>query len=110
MTSALEHKQTLRYLYVKENLSDKFPVLDLLRGKLRSFKPKILKPQARQKGTFCIQCILAEVESKNLLSFDIANASEEEIKILCDQFEDILNSAYAQGRTYNGSVTNKKVT
>ena len=108
MIPALEHKQTTRYLYVKQNLNDKFPLLALLLPKLRSFRPKILKSGARQKGTYCIQCVLKEVESKNLLSFDISNASEENIKDLCDQFEDILNHAYANGRTYTGSIPNKK--
>ena len=110
MIPALEHKQTTRYLYVKQNLNDKFPVLALLLPKLRSFRPKILKSGARQKETYCIQCVLKEVESKNLLSFDISNASEKNIKDLCDQFEDILNHAYANGRTYTGSIPNKKVT
>ena len=72
MIPALEHKQTTRYLYVKQNLNDQFPVLALLLSKLRAFRPKILKPGARQKGTYCIQCVLKEDESKNLFSFDIS--------------------------------------
>ena len=103
MIPVLEHPRSARVLYMKENLNVKFPVLVLLRDKLQSFRPKMLKLKARQKGTFCI-------ESKNLLSFDITNASEEDIKELCDDFEQILNSAYANSRTYSGSLANKKVT
>ena len=110
MIPVLEHPRSARVLYMKENLNVKFPVLALLRDKLQSFRPKMLKLKARQKGTFCIQCVLQKVESKNLLSFDIANASEENIKELCDDFEKILNSAYANSRTYSGSLANKKVT
>ena len=110
MISVLDHNQSIRALYMKQNLPAWFPVLANLLTKFRSFRPKMLKESARQKGTYCIQCILEKFESKNLLSFNVSNASEEAIEDFHAQFEEVLNSAYANSRTFTGSVNNKKVT
>ena len=63
----------------------------------------MLKPGQRQKGTFCVQCFLKEIRDKDLISPDKPEDTTE-------QFKAMLNKAYANSRTYMGSVPSKKVT
>ena len=110
MIQVLEHKQNIRKLHMQETLESRCPILSWLLAKCRSYRPKKLKLDQRQKGTYCLQCILKGIEEHELLSFDFANASDEAITTFIDQFENLLNAGYANGRTYTGSVNNKKVT
>ena len=63
----------------------------------------MLKPGQHQNGTYCVQCCLKETKDKDLIFPD----KPEDIT---EEFIKMLNKAYADSRTYMGSVPSEKVT
>ena len=101
--SALEHSRAQLLSYVKGTLENSFPTLASVLKDLYEFRPKMLKPGQRQKGTYCVQCCLKETKDKDLIFPDKPEDITEELKKM-------FNKAYANSRTYMGSVPSKKVT
>ena len=52
--SALEHIRAQLLSYVKGTLENSCPTLASVLKDLYEFRPKMLKPGQRQKGTYCV--------------------------------------------------------
>ena len=63
----------------------------------------MLKPGQRQNGAYYVQCCSKETKDKDLIFLD-------EPEDITEEFKTMLNKAYANSRTYMGSVPSKKVT
>ena len=93
--SVFDHKKSLRQLVAQNTLTQKFPILAQLLPMLTSFRPKKVKQGDRQKGTFCLQCCLEEIQKSQIFDFNRTNPQEQDLELALGKLTEILNKAYA---------------